>query len=949
MQEEKGASEENTSNDLTSIPSVGNLTARALIDAEYDSISKLKEADVENLSSLDHIGKKLAKKILEEVNESSSDQEIDENISSEFRCPVCNSFTWSEGDECRECEEPIEFISSVVLPEEGIIEEPRKTLAEVEKKILNDGGDAESWFIRGSILESMGANRKALESYDRVIELDPLYDYVWNAKAQVSLKIGETEEAAKAYKLAFDFRKAPKDIADQIEETKPSASKEITKFEEKEDIDKELDEKISRARKLLRRLECEEIEISEMTTKLDTVTEERIKGNKEKALEMVTDIIEKCESESEIEEETQELLDKIEKVDGFSEELSEETRDLIGIKDDISRAEDAVKEGKLEEASELISSYLENKSSLRYISENLNEMKAMRDKIEEQNLKLDFLDGFEQDFEKVKELCRNEDYQEAKDVSEDLIDELEENLEYIEKVTEGYLKEIEETFEKGEKKGFDLETVKNEFDVLIEKFETGKEEREEIIKQFEALKEEVENTFSLKSNISEIKDLLDEHQESLDMTEYEEEIDKIEDISKEGDFEKAIDLSKELKEDIETEIEKPEEKEDLESKADSKISEARKKLSELRETEFDLNNLKRLLKNSNESKESGDLEKSIALTEEFIDSANKMIELSNIIEKADKKIEELEEKDLVDKERINYEIDQYRGLIQIEKYGLAEKFLSETLEELKEALEEEKIIPSPEEKLDKSATEIPTQIKEKVRNVKELNNLVEEAEIEIKVNREPLKDAIIKIKDLEYQEADEILVDWKASLIDRLNYELGDRLETLNRRMDESDITSIQRRGKAILENVERKWKLKEYEEALETLVYASSFIQDIKRKDAKEDKQIYLNSKLIEDIQESDESTKEIEDLLSKAKENKDEEVLEETFEDIKEKTIEHLKDTVEDEIEELEDRLEGLNRKKVVEAISNLIDVKSSLDKENPEKAAWYLKEYKDVIEEV
>jgi len=700
MPNEESASKEEILKDLKNIPSIGNLTARSLIEADYDSISKLKEADVEDLTSIDYIGENLANKIVEEIKKGSlDDQEKEENITLEFRCPVCNRFTWSEGDKCQECEEPVKLFSSVVLPEKGIIKDPKKTLAEVEDKILNDGGDAESWFIRGSILESMGANRKALESFDRVIELDPLFDYVWNAKAQVSLKIGETEEAAKAYKLAFDTRKAPKDIADQIEKVKKSTSKDTIELKEKDEVDKELDEKISKARDLLGKLVGGEKDVSKLIAILDTVTEERIRGNKEKSLDMVKDVIKRCQS--------------------FS--------------------------------------------------------------------------------------------------------------------------------------------------------------------------------------------------------------------------------------DAESEIKKIEEKDQIEDKAEAKLSEARKKLSKLRETNFDLDNMKRLLKNSNECRKKGELQKSITLTEKFIKSSDKIIDLSELIEKTDKKIKELDEKDLIDKERINHEIGQYKKLVKVEKYDLAKRFLSKTLEELKEALDKEKMIPPPEEKLDKTATQIPTQIKEKVRNVKELNNLVEKAEIEIKVNRKPLKDAIIKIKDLEYLEANKILTNWKKSLIDRLDYEMGDRLKKLHGKLDELDIPSVQRRGKAILENVERKWNLKAYEGALKALIYASSFIQNIQEKKTKKDKQIYLSSELIEDIQGSGNSTKDIEELLNKVRENREKEkVFKKTLEEIKEKIGQHLKDAMDNEIENLEERLEGLTRKKIIVAINNLIDLKSSLDEENIEKASWYMREYKNVIEE-
>ncbi len=280
---------------------------------------------------------------------------------------------------------------------------------------------------------------------------------------------------------------------------------------------------------------------------------------------------------------------------------------------------------------------------------------------------------------------------------------------------------------------------------------------------------------------------------------------------------------------------------------------------------------------------------------------------------------------------------------------MAEKLLSDMLEELEDALDEGKMIPPPEEDLDKSTSQIPTLIKEKVRNVKELNNLVERADMEIKVNRKPLKKAIIKIKDLEYKEANEILTDWKNSLIERLNYELGDKLDTLKEKSDSLENSSLQRRSKAILENIERRWDLKAYKRAMETLIYASNFLEEIETKSTKQDKQIYLSSELIEDIERSRDDGKEVKELLNQAEENKDEEeAFNEVLEEIQKKIEDDLKDILDKEIKELEGRLEGRTEKNIVVAISNLVDVKSSLDEKNVEKASWYMREYKKVIEE-
>lgn len=1015
MEKEEDSPKDGSLQDLKRLFSIGNLTARALLEEGFSSISELEEAELEDLRSIEYIGDNLAEKILEELkNEDLADKgEVKDKL--ELRCPICQNFTKVEEDKCRECEEAIESTSRVVVPDQGLIENPLETLASIEEEILFDGEDAESWFTRGSILESMGANRQALESYDRVIELDPLFDHIWNAKANVSLKVGETSEAANAYKLAFDAHKGPNNIMSNIEEKKTVPSEEGKDLKEIDEKDKELDENISKARELFNEIKGREEQSSELVMTLDRVTEERTRGNKDKALELVKNLINRSEALLEIDEQMPELKNKIEKIeseglktraeedlkevqqsiekddyleakrmvanlfhalkfekkklekqvaseeklskiiekiDGLSEDLTDGTDDILGLSESVSRAREFKEDGYIEKSFKAVKDYLGNESNIRNISENIDKIETMKMSLEELGFEDDFIADIEERFEEGKELCEEGDYERAEELYEELLDDIETNIEEsvedVEEELEIKIQEIERIIDNGEERGIDIEDLKNDYKKLKERLESEEGDKRDLLEEIEQIVVKGENTLAFRSNISKIEEKISEGGDEVKDAGYGKRKKELEEIFEEGDFERAIETSSELKDEIENKIEGIQKKKELKSKVESKLAKARNRLSKLRKTDFDLTRMKALLKKSNQARKKDKMERSLELAKNFIESADQMMELSEPVEKAESLVEQLAEKDLIEKDKIDYEIEQYKKLADLEKYEMSENYLLDLTEELEEALEKENKIPPPGDEFDKSSTQIPTQIKEKVRNVKELNNLVEKADIEIEVNREPLKEAIIKIKDLEYEEANEILNEWKVKLIKRLNHKLGDRVDDMSEEIKDIECpASVKKRGDTIFRDIRKKWDRAEHEEALKGLISATEFMERMSEKDKDQDKEIFLMKNTLEDIEELGYADEEMEELLDRAKENKeDEEDFKTIIEELKDKIKEELKTALDEESKNLENRVEGLNKREVVIALSNIMDLRSDLKEGNLGGAAWVGKEYIKIV---
>lgn len=1017
MEKEDDSPEDGSLQDLKRLFSIGNMTARALVEEGFSSISELEEAELEDLRSIEYIGDNLAEKILEELkNEDLADKgEVEDKL--ELRCPICQNFTKVEEDKCRECEEAIESTSRVVVPDKGFIENPLETLASIEEKILFDSEDAESWFTRGSILESMGANRQALESFDRVIELDPLFDHIWNAKANVSLKVGETSEAASAYKLAFDSHKGPNNLMSTIEEKKTVPSEEGKDLKEIDEKDEELDENISKARELFNEIRGGEEQLSELVITLDRVTEERTRGNKDKALKLVKNLINRSEALLEIDEQMPELKNKIEKIeskglktraeedlkevqqsiekddyleakrlvanlfyalefekkklekevaseeklskiiekiDSLSEDLTDGTDDILGLSESVSRAREFKEDGDIEKSFKAVKDYLGSESNIRNISKNIDKIETMKMSLEELGFEDDFIADIEDRFEEGKELCEEGDYERAEELYEELLDDIETNIEEsvedVEEELEIKIQEIERIIDKGEERGIDIEDLKNDYKKLKERLESEEGDKRDILEEIEQIVVKGENTLAFRSNISKIEEKISEGEDEVKDAGYGERKKELEEIFEEGDFERAIERSSELKDEIENKIEGIQKKKELKSKVESKLAKARKRLSELRKTDFDLTRMKSLLKKSNQARKKDEMERSLELAENFIESADQMIELSEPVEKAESLVEQLAEKDLIEKDKIDYEIEQYKKLADLEKYEMSENYLLDLTEELEEALEKENKIPPPGDEFDKSSTQIPTQIKEKVRNVKELNNLVEKADIEIEVNREPLKEAIIKIKDLEYEEANGILNEWKDKLIKRLNHKLGDRVDEMSEEIKDIECpASVKKRGDTIFRDIRKKWERAEHEEALKGLISATEFMERMSEKDKDHEKEIFVTKNILEDIEELGYDDEEMEELLDRAKENKeDKEDFKTIIEELKDKIKEKLKTALDEESKNLENRVEGLNKREVVIALSNIMDLRSNLKEGNLGGAAWVGKEYIKIVEQ-
>lgn len=1000
--------------DLTKIPSIGKLTARTLLDSGFSSISNLKNASEEDLNSLEGLGKNLAKDILKDLeDEALKTDEKKEKESLEIRCPVCERIIKSDAKECQECEEDINITSEIIIPEKGMIENPRERLAEVEERIWDNGDDPEIWFIRASILESMNANRKALESYDKVIELDPLFDNVWNAKAHVSLKIGEVEEAAKAYKLAYDVMDLPGGIVNEIESKDLSSEEKIEEIKKIDEEEKEIEKQISRARDLLEKLDRDAREIKELTMILDEATEEKIEGNKTKALDKADEVIKKSEAiektenylsefeeklnevknedlkdrfekdiveikgmmkdfnylkakrisrnledclkfqldnKEKIEEQKKEIENRMNEIEKISEKISKDVASLLGLNEDIAKAREKLSEGKIRESQDLINGYLEEKTSLVDISEKLDKIETMMMGLEDISEDNQFFENIQEKINESKDKLRNHDLGKSEEILETIHDDLEDNIsESIktleEEIQEGF-EEIDDLIQLGFEKDLQLKDIEEEFEDLKEEYESKEEMDEDLLEKVSQLQSKIENIISIDQYISEIDNLLEENEDILETEMIENYKEKLQDINSKKDeqdeLKELVNECDELKSDLRENISEMKERIKLKERSEKLIKEGRKSLASLRDTNFDLNKLKNLLKKTTKARKDGDLEKSIQNGEKMKKVAENISKISDIYEKLEEKIEIIDEKELGDKERLLYELNQRKRLAENEKYSFALKQIRDLEDNIKSALENEQQIYSDDEKVvDFSASEI----KQKVRDLKDFKSLVERVGFkDIELEKEYLKKAVINIKDVEYDEAAKALMRGKKRLIEEIDPLIEEKLNDL---MDRSKKINdhVHKKVKTISKKVVAKWKRQDHLGAIKDIEFINEFLDEMKEKEDKvEIKRLVLEGSL-EDLEDLDLNIVEVKEDLENIKEKKDYSTNE--LEDIEKEFYQLLKNKLNEEMDKLEKNLENVQEEKISALIDHLLDSKSALENKELEKLTWNIKEYYKILQ--
>lgn len=553
--------------ELMGIPSIGELTARILVENGYDSISKLEDADSEDLSQIEEIGKAKADRIMDDIK---GEEDLSEIMKDEFFCVTCRAINEIDSSECEECGEEFNIEGAVILPDQGVIDNPKELLAKFEKDLMDGMESPDVWYGRGAILDSMGFKWEALRSYNKVIEHDPLYDHIWNAKARAALEVGQVRDAARAYKVAFDTHVANSRIGDISSEGKPM-EREKKKIKKRDVSVKEVENKLFMARSVIHELKGNEIELIKLNDLLDEAVKARNNDERKKSVEKSQTIISSAEK----------LREFIE----FRDKLNENLDDLTEFEYDIEE---------FEEEKESLISTIEN----GYYDAGLDEAYKLK--------------------EEIKKTLEEEKVRVA--------DEKEKK----ERLSEG-IKDIRELMKDLRDTALDIDKFKKSFSEIVKdkknkRYLEGLEKVEDVLETGETILE-------ADKNIDELKDNIEESEFTLEELGFEDDIKKILDLARDGLYHEGNEKSYELLQSFERRLQELEVEKELKSEISENVGELKDKFSELKETSLDVKLIKSMISDAKELKNQGEYEEGINVLKEAIDNTNNLLDFSEDLEK----------------------------------------------------------------------------------------------------------------------------------------------------------------------------------------------------------------------------------------------------------------------------------------------------------------------------
>ena len=173
----RGDYDERQLRDILSIPGVNEALARVLLRQGYNAISKLKAAPEPELASIPEIGPAGARTLLRAlatVPYVVPARRGDAFAEEEAECPLCACPTSLFASSCLDCGAFFDEEETDLETRERLAgEAPASLLSFYDLRLEDDPEDADLWYARGLLLESLGQDTGALESLERAKALSP--------------------------------------------------------------------------------------------------------------------------------------------------------------------------------------------------------------------------------------------------------------------------------------------------------------------------------------------------------------------------------------------------------------------------------------------------------------------------------------------------------------------------------------------------------------------------------------------------------------------------------------------------------------------------------------------------------------------------------------------------------------------------------------------------------
>src|SRR5256885_8776775 len=188
----KGEVDSRALTDLLSVLGLDASRARALIDRGYDAPWKIARAKEEQLARIPEVGPIAARKMVASfhlLNYAPPKQTKESIAQAEYGCPLCQCVTSAFSSTCVECGAPFD--------EEEMEEDLRRAftgeglaglLAFYDGRLAEKPDDAELWYARGLLLDSLSQTDEAIASLDRAASKAPDSKKIKVAKLRLQAK-----------------------------------------------------------------------------------------------------------------------------------------------------------------------------------------------------------------------------------------------------------------------------------------------------------------------------------------------------------------------------------------------------------------------------------------------------------------------------------------------------------------------------------------------------------------------------------------------------------------------------------------------------------------------------------------------------------------------------------------------------------------------------------------
>ncbi|MFW6040361.1 MAG: double zinc ribbon domain-containing protein [Thermoplasmatota archaeon] len=234
------------------------------------------------------------------------------------------------------------------------------------------------------------------------------------------------------------------------------------------------------------------------------------------------------------------------------------------------------------------------------------------------------------------------------EVSEDAVEcpncgaifEEEETEDRLEEEVRGGIDELERLFDEVKETRLDTTVFEKNMQTLSN---MAKEERyEESVELIDKLLDTGEKILDTENILSGIDKRIDDFSDNIEVSSYKDELDKVINLSKEGDYSEAYSLSLEILNDLDKDSKSK--FVELEKEAEKKLNQARKGLAKARETKLSIDFLKDMVREAVQARGSDDFQKSIRKSEKIVTLSEKITEVYGLILEGKKKLKELKDK-----------------------------------------------------------------------------------------------------------------------------------------------------------------------------------------------------------------------------------------------------------------------------------------------------------------